>query len=129
MEYDNRNSGAFFPLLNDVQPILSGKLDNDGVEKQHLLAKSTDRQGDPCIIVYQRVGTIYENKDANDVNKKPHYSGNIDTNKRLSCWRNEKDGNPYLRGTVSEKRDGNGQAPAPAQAQEVQPAEVPEIHF
>ena len=55
-------------------------------------------------VIYERVGVMYGNKDADDAKKQPHYSGPIDNNHRIAGWREtDKSGKKYLSLKRSEK--------------------------
>lgn len=119
MQYDDTDKGAAFAPLEGQTFILQGKIDNAGEARPHAFIKDRNREGDDIIVVYKRVGVLYVNDDANDENKKPHYSGLIDTDRRISAWRQQKGDNKYLSIKISDKQasaqsGGGNTAPAPA---------------
>ena len=121
MEYDNRNQGAAHPPFETQQLILTGKLDVEGENRQVAIVKDTDKNGEAILVVYQRIGCMYSNADATDVNKQPAYSGPQDGNRRLAAWRaTSKDGKNFLSLKTQEKYAGNeSQYPASQAAQPV----------
>ena len=111
MEYDNTNRGAAHAPFESQNLLLTGKLDKDGNNKQIAIIQDKDQQGRDVLVVFERVGVMYGNKDATDDNKQPHYSGPIDDNHRIAAWRQlDKNGKKYLSFKRSEKQ---GNTPPP----------------
>lgn len=126
MDYDNTDSGAAFPPLEGQHLILTGKIDNGGEARPHAIIKDTNQDGESILVVYKRVGVMYENADADESNKRPHYSGPIDNDRRISAWRAEKGDRKYLSIKISDKRPQQSDA---AEPQSTKPADIPDIPF
>ena len=104
MDYDNTNRGAAHAPFESQNLLLTGKLDKDGDQKQIAIIQDTDKEGRDVLVIYERVGVMYGNKDADDAKKQPHYSGPIDDNHRIAGWREtDKNGKKYLSLRRSEK--------------------------
>lgn len=124
MDYDNTDRGALFPALEGQSLILTGKIDNAGDARPHAIVKDTDRDGNDVLVIYKRVGVLYSNDDATPENKKPHYSGPIDNNRRISAWRSEKGNMKYLSAKISDKMQQADTAIKPATS-----GDIPDIPF
>lgn len=104
MDYDNTNRGAAHAPFESQNLLLTGKLDKDGDNKQIAIIQDTDKEGRDVLVIYERVGVMYGNKDVDDTKKQPHYSGPIDNNHRIAGWREtDKNGKKYLSLKRSEK--------------------------
>tara|TARA_R110000822_G_scaffold44890_4_gene120311 strand:+ start:321 stop:737 length:417 start_codon:yes stop_codon:yes gene_type:complete len=105
MEYDNTNRGAAHPPFETQHLILTGKLDIEGNSKNIALVKDTDKNGEPVIVVYQRMGCMYANDNIDG--DKPNYSGPLDNNKRVAAWKKQSEkGVDYLSLKCTDKRSG-----------------------
>lgn len=102
-EYDNTDSGAVFPPLEGQSLILTGKIDNAGEARGHVLIKDRDRDGNDIIVVCKRVGVLYQNNNKSKENA-PDYSGPIDNDRRIAAWRAEKNGMRYLSVKITDKQ-------------------------
>ena len=96
MEDRKPNTGAAFPPREEQHFILQGPLDINGEKNNVVLVKDTDHKGNPIVGVFKRVGVLYENEDATEENRKPHYSGPLDGGLRVSGWRETKGDMRYL---------------------------------
>tara|TARA_Y100001973_G_scaffold104200_1_gene173408 strand:- start:2347 stop:2757 length:411 start_codon:yes stop_codon:yes gene_type:complete len=104
MDYDNTNRGVARAPFESQNLLLTGKLDKDGDNKQIAIIQDTDKEGRDVLVIYERVGVMYGNKDADDAKKQPHYSGPIDDNHRIAGWREtDNSGKKYLSLRRSEK--------------------------
>jgi len=104
MDYDNTNRGAAFPPMDKQTLILTGNLHIEDDKKQIAIVKDEDQQGREVLVVYQRIGCMYGNKDSDDSNNQPHYSGPINDNHRVAAWRKKTEGgSKYLSLKRSEK--------------------------
>ena len=104
-EYDNTNRGAAFPPFDDQKLILSGKINYHGTDRNVVLVSGSTKDGKKKIEMYQKVGILFEN-DRKDKPAQPDYTGMIDNSDlRMSAWRGDNDGKPYLSYQVSVKQD------------------------
>ena len=95
---------------------LQGPIDIEGDKGNVALIKDTDHKGNAIVGVFKRVGVLYENADANDTNRQPHYSGPLDGGLRISGWRETKGDMRYLSLKVSHAQP---KAEAPSQSAQV----------
>ena len=63
MDYDNTNRGAAFPPMDKQTLILTGNLHIEDDKKQIAIVKDEDQQGREVLVIYQRIGCMYGNKD------------------------------------------------------------------
>ena len=116
MEDRKPNTGAAFPPRQEQNFILQGPIDIEGDKGNVALIKDTDHKGNAIVGVFKRVGVLYENADANDTNRQPHYSGPLDGGLRISGWRETKGDMRYLSLKVSHAQP---KAEAPSQSAQV----------
>jgi len=107
-DYDNTNKGAAFKPFPEMAMILQGKVDNNGINEDLVLVKTTSKDGTPRIDLYQKVGALFEN-DKGDNQNKPDYTGPYQDNLRIAAWRRTKDGSAYMSFELSEKTNGAAQ--------------------
>lgn len=109
-EYDDTNKGVSFQPYDNQQLRGSGKLNVEGNEhKIVLIREPVSRDGEPVLVVYQRMGVLFPNESDNEA--APQFSGPLDAhkNKKVAAWLNEtSDGRKYLSLKVSEKQGGGG---------------------
>lgn len=104
-EYQQKeNTGNVFQPLPDQSLILTGKLDVDGTVKHVNLMKDTTADNKPVVFIYERIGYLMKDDDANDDNKRPHYKGKFtDETKEISAWKKiSQKGNNYLNCVLQE---------------------------
>lgn len=105
-QYDNTDRGALFPPRDNHKMILTGKANDDGVEKHIVLTKSTLPDGRNIIDVYEKTGTLFEN-DKKGNESAPDYTGPLN-GRRVAAWRKNKDGMNYMSINISDKKQGAG---------------------
>lgn len=105
-KYDNTNNGAVFPPRDNHQMILTGKVNDDGVEKHMALTLSTLPDGRKIIDIYEKTGTLFPNdKQGNE--SAPDYTGPFN-GRRIAAWRKTKDDMSYMSINISDKKQGAG---------------------
>jgi len=118
-ERDNTNRGVIFaPAPNDTSLVGTGKINVDGDEQRYVLLRHpVQKDGDPQLVVYMRVGVLWDNSGKPDRHEKaPKYSGDFLGDKRLSGWPGKSEsGVNYISLAVEEKRQRDG---APAKQEE-----------
>ena len=110
-QYDDTNRGAAFTPFPTQTLILQGKINikgTDGVrggERKICLIKDETKDGRKIVEIYEKMAVMFENdKDGNE--KRPDFSGPMQNNDflKVSGWRREKDGKPYISLSVGDKQ-------------------------
>lgn len=108
-DYDDTDKGAAFAPYPTQSLILSGKVNNDGLEDRIVLIKDETKNGTKLVRIYKEIGVLFPNDKAESENA-PAYTGTISNyhgERRLAAWRREKDGKAYMTLAVSDKRNGD----------------------
>ncbi len=129
-DYDDTNRGAGHQPFDSQQLLLTGNLHFDQDKQQICLMKDKDRDGKDILVIFKRVGCMWQNEDADETNNKPHWSGPMDDNMRLAGWRRTSgEGKPYMQLQRSAKMNGKASSkPAPV-AENKEPVLADDIPF
>lgn len=102
-DYDNKNKGAVFAPKEEQIMILSGSITDANDNKERVIVvKDRDHQGNDILAIYERVGLMYRNEDAEG--SQPAYSGPYKQGLRLAGWKNSSDtAGDYMSLKISEK--------------------------
>jgi uncharacterized protein (DUF736 family) len=111
-EYDNTNRGAAFPPFDTQKMILQGKLDSYGNESRIVLVRDETRSGKRLIRIYEEVGVLFPNKNKEDGDKRPDYTGNVKLGglheRFISAWKKLSEaGNNFMSLSIQDKRDSD----------------------
>lgn len=113
-DYDDTDKGAAFAPYPTQSLILSGKVNNDGLEDRIVLIKDETKSGTKLVRIYKEIGVLFPNDKAESENA-PAYTGTISNcygdERRLAAWRREKDGKAYMTLAVSDKRSSDTSDP------------------
>jgi hypothetical protein len=104
-QYDDTNRGAAFTPFPTQSLILQGKMNVEGQDRKICLIKDETKDGRKIVEIYEKMAVMFENdKDGNE--KRPDFSGPMQNNDNLkvSGWRREKDGKPYISLSVGDKQ-------------------------
>ena len=116
MEYDNTNKGALWKVKDDApyDVIMQGKINMNGFERNCILIKRKNAQGQDTFEVFESIGNVKkilpEDKQSE---KAPDGKGvveirKIDTTMGIAFWKKQKkDGEGFLSVQLSEYKEDN----------------------
>lgn len=116
MEYDNTNRGALWKINPDApyNVIMQGKININGFDRNCILIKRKNAQGQDTFEIFESMGNIKKIPDAEKQNEKaPDGKGVVEVRKTentmgIAFWKkNKKDGEGFLSVSLSEYKPDN----------------------